>query len=94
MFEKNDKTPCEEWIAGQIAAGAVALAAGFFVFRVAAMRVPYGLFFGATAALLYGMAVVFADQGIVEPRAGLAVDAPPPGPGRRDFFFHWIEVPS
>ncbi|MDR1936184.1 MAG: FTR1 family protein, partial [Candidatus Accumulibacter sp.] len=44
-------------IAAGIAAAAMLLVAGVFLFRLAAMRIPYHLFFGATAVLLYGMAV-------------------------------------
>jgi high-affinity iron transporter len=33
------------------------------------MHISYTLFFGATAVLLYGMAVVFMGQGIVELQA-------------------------
>ncbi len=54
--------------AGILAAIAL-LVAGVIVFRLAAMRIPYHLFFGATGALLYGMAVVFMGQGIVELQA-------------------------
>ncbi|MDR0578752.1 MAG: FTR1 family protein [Candidatus Accumulibacter sp.] len=53
-----------------IAAAAALLVAGVAIFRLFAMRIPYRLFFGATAILLYGMAVVFMGQGIVELQAG------------------------
>jgi high-affinity iron transporter len=56
-------------IAAGIAAAAALLAGGIALFRLAAMRIPYHLFFGVTAILLYGMAVVFMGQGIVELQA-------------------------
>ena len=56
-------------IGAGIVAAIVLLVAGVFVFRLAAMRIPYHLFFGATGVLLYGMAVVFMGQGIVELQA-------------------------
>ncbi|MDR3220407.1 MAG: FTR1 family protein [Candidatus Accumulibacter sp.] len=56
-------------IAAGIAAAAALLLVAIFLFRLLAMRIPYTLFFGATAVLLYGMAVVFMGQGIVELQA-------------------------
>lgn len=56
-------------IGAGIVAAIVLLVAGVFVFRLAAMRIPYHLFFGATGVLLYGMAIVFMGQGIVELQA-------------------------
>jgi high-affinity iron transporter len=41
----------------------------YFVVKKAALALPFGLFFGATAALLYGLAVVFAGQAIIELQA-------------------------
>lgn len=56
--------------AGAIAAGiAVASALLFGLYaamRTASVRLPFGLFFGATAALLYALAIVFAGQGVLE----------------------------
>ncbi|MDR1853517.1 MAG: FTR1 family iron permease [Azoarcus sp.] len=45
------------------------LAALYFLMRQAALRLPFGVFFGATSALLYGLAVVFLGQAIVELQA-------------------------
>ena len=56
-------------IGAGILAAIVLLIAGVFVFRLVAMRIPYHLFFGATGALLYGMAIIFMGQGIVELQA-------------------------
>lgn len=56
-------------IGAGILAAVVVLIAGVIAFRMAAMRVPFPLFFGITAVLLYGMAVVFMGQGIVELQA-------------------------
>lgn len=52
-----------------IVVAALILLAGFLVFRLIAMRIPYHTFFGATAVLLYGLAIVFMGQGIVELQA-------------------------
>ncbi|MDR1229165.1 MAG: FTR1 family protein [Azoarcus sp.] len=51
------------------ALAALALAALYFALRHAALRLPFGLFFGATSALLYGLAIVFLGQAIVELQA-------------------------
>jgi high-affinity iron transporter len=51
------------------AAALVLLLAGMLLFRRAAMRIPYRQFFGATAVLLYGLAVVFMGQGFIELQA-------------------------
>ena len=48
---------------------AMLLAGFYFLLRHAALRLPFGLFFGATSALLYGMSVVFLGQAIVELQA-------------------------
>jgi high-affinity iron transporter len=45
---------------------AVALAIVYAVVRLASIRLPIGLFFGATGALLFAMAFVFTGQGILE----------------------------
>jgi high-affinity iron transporter len=54
--------------AGLLAAAAV-LSALFFLLRHAALRLPFGVFFGITSALLLGLAVVFMGQAIVELQA-------------------------
>lgn len=48
------------------AAGAVALAVVYLLLRDASRRLPLGLFFGVTAALLYYLAVSFAGHGVLE----------------------------
>ncbi|MDR1661854.1 MAG: FTR1 family protein [Azoarcus sp.] len=48
---------------------ALVLVAGYFALRHAALRLPFGLFFGSTSALLYGLAIVFLGQAIVELQA-------------------------
>ncbi|MDR0702510.1 MAG: FTR1 family iron permease [Azoarcus sp.] len=45
------------------------LAALYFALRHAALRLPFGLFFGATSVLLYGLSIVFLGQAIVELQA-------------------------
>lgn len=49
--------------------GALLLAGFYFLLRHAALRLPFGLFFGGTSILLYGLAVVFLGQAIVELQA-------------------------
>lgn len=56
-------------IAAGIAAAAAILLAAYFALRHLALRLPYPLFFGGTAVLLYGMAIVFMGQGIIELQA-------------------------
>jgi high-affinity iron transporter len=51
-------------IALGVAAGAIALALTFTVLRKLVYRIPVGAFFAVTSVLLYGLAVVFAGQGI------------------------------
>ncbi|MDR0634915.1 MAG: FTR1 family protein [Azoarcus sp.] len=51
------------------ALAALVLVALYFAMRHAALRLPFGLFFGATSALLYGLAIVFLGQAIVELQA-------------------------
>lgn len=41
----------------------------YLLMRQASLRLPYSLFFGATAVVLYGMAVVFVGQAILELQA-------------------------
>ncbi|MDR2261185.1 MAG: FTR1 family iron permease [Azoarcus sp.] len=45
------------------------LAALYFLMRKAALLLPFRFFFGATSALLYGLAIVFLGQAIVELQA-------------------------
>ncbi|MDR2625295.1 MAG: FTR1 family iron permease [Zoogloeaceae bacterium] len=52
-----------------LATAAVLLLLGFFCLRRLALKLPFGLFFGATSLLLYGLAIVFLGQGIVELQA-------------------------
>lgn len=64
-------------LAAGVGLGAAILVLVYLVYRHAALRLPYRLFFGVTAALLYGMAVVFLGQGIVELQAaGVAPSTP------------------
>lgn len=56
-------------IAAGIGAAAAILLAAFLALRHLALRLPYRLFFGGTAVLLYGLAIVFMGQGIVELQA-------------------------
>jgi high-affinity iron transporter len=48
---------------------ALALAALYFILRYAALRLPFGLFFGSTSALLYLLCIIFIGQAIVELQA-------------------------
>ncbi|MDR0842818.1 MAG: FTR1 family iron permease, partial [Acidobacteriota bacterium] len=52
-----------------VALGVAALAVLFLLIRTASVRLPLGLFFGVTAVFLFGMAFVFAGQGIFELQA-------------------------
>jgi high-affinity iron transporter len=56
-------------IAAGIAVAAGVLLAIYLMLRQLALRLPYQLFFSATAALLYGLAIVFMGQGIIELQA-------------------------
>jgi high-affinity iron transporter len=56
-------------IAAGIAVAAGLLLAVYLMLRQLALRLPYHLFFSATAALLYGLAIVFMGQGIIELQA-------------------------
>lgn len=60
-----------------IAAGAVALLALFVAMRALSFRLPIGLFFTATAALLFYLAVSFAGTGILELQEGRLVSITP-----------------
>jgi high-affinity iron transporter len=56
-------------IAAGITAAATLLLAIYLTLRQLALRLPYHLFFSGTAVLLYGLAVVFMGQGIIELQA-------------------------
>lgn len=56
-------------IAAGFGAAAALLVGLYFLMRRAALRLPFRLFFGATAALLYAMCVIFVGHGIVELQA-------------------------
>jgi len=56
-------------IAAGIVTAAAILLAVYLALRHLALRVPYRLFFGGTAVLLYGLAIVFMGQGIIELQA-------------------------
>ncbi len=51
-------------VAAGVGAGALALAVTFIILTRAAYRIPVGSFFAVTTVLLYGLAVIFAGQGI------------------------------
>jgi len=51
-------------IALGVATGAIALTLSFTLLRALVYRIPIGAFFSVTSVLLYGLAVVFAGQGI------------------------------
>jgi high-affinity iron transporter len=51
------------------ALGALLLVGFYFLLRHAALRLPFGLFFGGTSILLYGLSIVFIGQAIVELQA-------------------------
>ncbi|KAA3626042.1 MAG: iron permease [Proteobacteria bacterium] len=62
------------------AAACLALAAVYWGMRGAAFRLPLGLFFAVTAALLYYLAVSFAGSGVLElQEAGWISITPAPG---------------
>jgi high-affinity iron transporter len=56
-------------IAAGFGAAALLLVGLYFLMRRAALRLPFGLFFGVTAALLYAMCVIFVGHAIVELQA-------------------------
>jgi high-affinity iron transporter len=49
-----------------MALAAAALFVVYLVVKVASIRLPVGLFFGGTAVLMFGMALTFTGQGILE----------------------------
>ncbi|MDR2688315.1 MAG: FTR1 family iron permease [Azoarcus sp.] len=51
---------------GGLGCAALLLVVCYFLMRHAALRLPFGFFFGATSVLLYGLAIVFLGQAIVE----------------------------
>lgn len=56
-------------IAAGIGTAAAMLLVVYLALRHLALRLPYHLFFGGTAVLLYGLAIVFMGQGIIELQA-------------------------
>lgn len=56
-------------IAAGFVAGAVVLAALYLLIRQASLRLPFHRLFAVTALLLYGLAVVFAGQAVLELQA-------------------------
>ena len=58
-------------------AGAFALAIVFILIRFFALRVPQGLFFSVTSALLYYLAFVFAGKGVLELQEAEWISATP-----------------
>lgn len=56
-------------IAAGLAVGAVALLALYLLIRQASLRLPFHRLFAGTALLLYGLAVVFAGQAVLELQA-------------------------
>jgi len=56
----------EAAVAGGFAGAVVALGALYWVMRSASLRLPLGLFFAATAVLLYYLALRFAGMGVLE----------------------------
>jgi high-affinity iron transporter len=50
-------------------AAALLLVGCYFLMRQAILRIPFGVFFGTTSLLLYGLAIVFLGQAIVELQA-------------------------
>lgn len=60
-----------------VAAGTAGLVAIFLAMRYLSLRLPLGLFFGGTAALLYYLAVDFAGEGVFELQNGRALSQTP-----------------
>ncbi len=52
------------WVGMAAAAGGLLIV--YLLVRLLSVRLPYGMFFTATAVLLFGMAFVFVGQGIME----------------------------
>ena len=57
-------------VAAGFAAGLLVLLVVYGLIRLAGMRLPFGLFFGATGALLYVLAFKFAGDGVRELQEG------------------------
>ncbi|MEW5726502.1 MAG: FTR1 family protein [Pseudomonadota bacterium] len=64
-------------IAAGFAAAAAALGALYVAMRVLSLRLPLGLFFSGTAALLFVLAVSFAGKGILELQEGRLLSITP-----------------
>jgi high-affinity iron transporter len=62
-------------VAAGIVVAAFALAIAFVVLRRAADRIPMGIFFHATSALLYALAIVFIGQGVASLQEASVVPA-------------------
>ena len=58
-----------------IVVAAVALAATFVVIRRAADQIPIRIFFQATSAMLYALAIVFVGQGVASLQEASVVSA-------------------
>lgn len=56
---------------------ALGLAALYWLMRKASLKIPLGPFFTATAALLFGLAVVFAGRGVLELQGARWLSATP-----------------
>ncbi|MET0091757.1 MAG: FTR1 family protein [Candidatus Thiodiazotropha sp.] len=63
------------WLGMGLAAAVLVLV--YLLIRLASIRLPLGLFFGATAVLLFGMAFVFTGKGLLELQVGGMVSATP-----------------
>jgi high-affinity iron transporter len=59
----------EVFLYAGLGVAALLLVVFFFLMRHAALRLPFRFFFGVTSAVLYGLAVVFLGQAIVELQA-------------------------
>jgi high-affinity iron transporter len=60
-----------------LAAAVLVLAAVYIAMQVLSLRLPLGLFFAATAGLLYYLALAFAGKGVVELQNGKALSITP-----------------
>lgn len=54
------------YLLGGVGLGTIVLAAIFLVFRYGTVRIPLGLFFAVTSALLYYLAFSFSGKGVLE----------------------------
>ncbi|CAA7625924.1 FTR1 family protein [Magnetospirillum sp. SS-4] len=64
-------------LAAGMAAGALALAVLYVAMRMLSFRLPIGLFFSATAALLFLLAFTFAGKGVLELQEGRMIPITP-----------------